>query len=520
MPPIEFNVPVLGERRDLTDRELPPQAMRLCQNMWRNERGNLVIRPGYELLSGTNPEDRIMGIHYFKSANGTNRMIAVTLTKVWSYTYASDIWEDISGAGSLNGSAISSHGRCATFNVSGTVKVIITNGADSVKLWNPADAAYAACGGSPTGTPVDVKVAANRALLLRTPFSVQVSEFNNPESYPSSNGFNVNLIDCGDFGIGMEQFDRTSIAIFGEESQWMARAQAGNVPFRYERITNRSGPLSPAAIVSAGGAIYYLARDYNVYRFDGVSCEPVGWAMKPFVEDNIDQGNQMMTHGCYHDRHGKIVWVFPPDGSTLPSFGVFFDIRTGEMGRIIYGAGITASARTFASTGVTWGSLTGYTWDTIATDYPTWDSFGFLSTRREVALGDYTGQVHISGAGDGSDNGAAIEGVWEAPLKSYGGWENNFTPDTAETFFKAAANSTTVELSCGYTDTLMTDPAYMAMGSFDLSTNQRNDIDLTSLGEKRFLTIRHRVSAPKGQVTWQGMLLTGEPAGVEKGPTS
>ena len=83
---------------------------------------------------------------------------------------------------------------------------------------------------------------------------------------------------------------------------------------------------------------------------------------------------------------------------------------------------------------------------------------------------------------------------------------------------RKAANSTTVEVSCGYTDTLMSDPAYMPMGSFDIATDQRNDIDLTAMGEKRFLSIRHRAIATKGQVTWQGMLLKGQTAGIESGP--
>ena len=135
----------------------------------------------------------------------------------------------------------------------------------------------------------------------------------------------------------MVGFNRTSVAAFGEESQWVIRAQTGTIPFRVEKVTDRIGPLSSAAIVAAGGVIYYLARDYNVYRFDGVNCVEVGWPFL-FVKANIDEGNQLMTHGYYHERHGKIVWVFPPSGSSLPSYGIFLDIKTGEMGRIIYGS--------------------------------------------------------------------------------------------------------------------------------------------------------------------------------------
>jgi len=435
---------------------------------------------------------------------------------MWVYNYSTLIWEDKSGTALTGGNT--NHVRCVTFNTSGTFKAIIVNGANTDKIWDGATGTYGTLGGSPTGNAIDVAVCANRLLRLRSPFNIQVSDFNDPETYPVGNGFNFALIDGSDFGVGMERFNRTSVAAFGEESQWVIRAQTGTIPFRVEKVSDRIGPLSSASIVAAGGVIYYLARDYNVYRFDGVNCVEVGWAMKPFVKANIDEGNQLMTHGYYHERHGKIVWVFPPNSSALPSYGIFLDIKTGEMGRIIYGSGITASARVLVAAGTTWASLTPYTWDTVAFTYPTWDSFGTQNNRREVALGDYTGKVHILGSGDGSDNGASIESAWEVPLHSYGGWDMNYVPDTAETFFKKSANSTTVDLSIAYTNTLMTTPSTMPMASFDIATDQRNDIDLTSLGEARFLTVRHRCVAPKGQLTWQGMLLHGEPAGIEKGP--
>jgi len=517
LEPFEFNVPVQGEREDLTDRELPPQALRLCQNMWRGEDGNLNIRGGYQLLSATYPADRVMGIHYFKTAAGAHKLIAATLTKAWAYNYTTKIWEDVTGT-ALSGSS-TDHVRFATFNTSGTFNALFVNGVNTPKNWD-GTGNYTPLGGSPAGAPLDVKVAANRALFLRTPFNIQISDFNNPAVFPTGNGFNIALIDSGDFAIGMERFNRTSIAAFGEESQWVLRSQAGSIPFRVERISEFPGPLSSASLVVVNGAIYYLARDYNVYKFDGTGCMPVGYAMKSYVKASIDENNRTMAHGAFHDKFGKIIWLYPASGDSLPSIGVFLDVRTGEMGRVKYGTGITASARVIVSTGVTWADLSGYSWESVSLDYPTWDSFGTLANKREVGFGEYTGKVHISGAGNGSDNGAAIEAIWEVPLHSYGGWQNDFVPDTFETFFKKTTNSTTVSISCGSTNTLMDTPTYTPMGSFDLATDQRNDIDLTDMGQKRFLTVRHRAVALRGQVAWQGGLMKGQSAGIESGPVN
>ena len=344
------------------------------------------------MLSATNPADRVMGLHYFKSAAGAHKFITGTLTKVWAYNYTTAIWEDISGT-ALSG-ANTNHVRCATMNVGGTFKVIIVNGANTPKIW-PGTSTYSLLGGLPTGTPLDVKIAANRAVFLRTPFNVQISDFNDPETFPSGGGFNFALVDSGDFGVGMERFNRTSIAIFGEESQWVIRAQAGSAVSPGANL-QFPGPLSAACLVA-------INARFTIWRATTISIGSTAWLATDRRRDeavyqSLDRRRQSdHGDGCFHDRYGKIIWIYPPSGSTLPSAGVFYDIYTGEMGRVSYGSGITASARIFVSTGVTWASLSGFTWDTVASTYPTWDSFGTLNVRREAAFGDYTGKVHISG---------------------------------------------------------------------------------------------------------------------------
>ena len=126
------------------------------------------------------------------------------------------------------------------------------------------------------------------------------------------------------------------------------------------------------------------------------------------------------------------------------------------------------------------------------------------------------------GVGDGSDDGTAIEALWEVPLKTYAGWPSAVVPDTFETFFQQTTNPTMAELYIGHTDTLMGNPTYVLVDTFDLATQQRNDIDLTQarIKEARFVTIRQRVNALKGQVGWQGGLFKYQKAEVVKGPHS
>ena len=67
----------------------------------------------------------------------------------------------------------------------------------------------------------------------------------------------------------------------------------------------------------------------------------------------------------------------------------------------------------------------------------------------------------------------------------------------------------------------MTDRTLTAASNIDLSTAQRNDIDLSSLDlENRFVTVRHVGSITTGGVEYQGGILHGSDAGVATGPTN
>jgi hypothetical protein len=77
-----------------------------------------------------------------------------------------------------------------------------------------------------------------------------------------------------------------------------------------------------------------------------------------------------------------------------------------------------------------------------------------------------------------------------------------------------------MELYLGHTDTLMGELDYTFMEAFDLNTVQRNDVDVTKIREKRFVTIRHRSVVRNGQVAWNGGIFHYEPTDIVAGPTS
>ena len=327
------------------------------------------------------------------------------------------------------------------------------------------------------------------------------------------------LADAGDILIGMERMTRTTVGILGDRSQWIAKPQQGTFPFRFDLISEQPGPVSAKAIIRWGNSLYYLADDGNVYQFDGISCKPVGNAMENFVVTNMSFNNKVMSHAFYLYEFKVLCWLFPSGTSTSPDYGFYYNPISGEMGRLLFGTGITASAVWKSVALIKWADLSSYTWANIAATYPTWASFG-SAAKKSAILGDVNGQVHMVGLGPGSDNGGAVEGIWEFPLLSPGGVDKAFRPATFESWFEKTVNATTIETDVANSDTLMSTRTLTDADDIDISVDSRKDIDLAELDlEKRFTGIRHRVSTTTGSVRWKGGVYSGDIQRVEGGPT-
>src|SRR3990167_463813 len=400
---IPFRVPRGGERNDIPPHELGLDNLVVCQNMLRSNKGELVLRPGYQQFVATGPAQRIMAAVYYRTTALSDRTVVGTLAGWWQFNGTS--WVDISGT-ALTGTstdeirfAVFPEGTPIVYNLIGV------NNVDSPKLWNGAAATYSALGGSPP-TAADVAAASNRVLMLVRPNTIRVSAINNSASWPAANA--AILADAGDILIGMERMTRTTVGILGDRSQWIAKPQQGTFPFRFDLISEQPGPVSAKAIIRWGNSLYYLADDGNVYQFDGVACKPVGDAMENFVVSNMNFSNKVMSHAFYLYEFKVLCWLFPSGTSTSPDYGIWYNPITNAMGRLLYGTGITASSVWKSVALVKWADLTG-SWSNIAATYPTWASFG-SAAKKAAILGDVSGQVHMVGLGSGSDNGGAVEG--------------------------------------------------------------------------------------------------------------
>ena len=518
---IPIRIPRGGERGDIPDHEQDMTSFRVLSNMLVDNNGRLVLRDGYEKLATTGPGGRIQGLHYFQTAAAADRTVAANRTQLW--TYDGTTWTNRTGGTALTAST-TQLSRFLTFPISGVYNVLHCNEVDALQIWNGSAATFSDAGGSPP-VVVDMAEAANRVLALVNPDNIRISDFNNPEVWPAAL---TARLTSGDIKIGMEQMGRLAVGIYGEDSQWIARAQQGTFPFRFERIDSKPGPLSKACIVGDGNIHYYLATDGIIYRNDGVQVLPWSAAMQNYVLANLNHINRRMAHGVLIRRIKHIFWFFPSGTASAPNIGVYLDLNldprtkvpSRAMGRLAIGE-ITASSKWLSVSLVSWNSLSTFTWNNLSATYPTWDSFGGTAERREI-FGDSSGQVHAFGSGDGSDNGNAIEGIAELPLAPLAGMDKNAIPMEFDTWWRKTTNSTTVTPRVRVTDTLAAEPSLINLTSFDLSVDSRKSVDLVSAAGaegKRFVSVGFQVSATRGGVEWLGGLLRTEEAEAEAGPT-
>src|SRR3990167_3626941 len=234
---IPLDVPDAGERNDIPSHRLPLNALAVCQNMLRSNQGRLIIRPGYKQLETSSPGGRIMGLVYYRTGAAVDKTVAVNRTQVWKY--AGSVWSNITNT-ALNGSttdeprfAIFPEGSPITYNL------LICNNQVADQVWDGSAATCSDLGGSP---PVfaDIKVLGNRVLGLLRPNTIRISGFNTSSVWSSI--MTIILADSGDIMVGMERLNRTTVGVYGDNSQWVLRSQQRSLKLLYQQIRGENPP--------------------------------------------------------------------------------------------------------------------------------------------------------------------------------------------------------------------------------------------------------------------------------------
>lgn len=492
-------VPVVGGIRQ----DQVPALIDPTQHLWRSQNvvprfGELRLRPGLrkvQLLGG--PGGRGAGGVFYKTLGGTAVHVVASTTKWWKQSGST--WTDISGAVTLTGDA-DNPARFAVFPSGGVNLLLGVNNKDKPKQYNHSLAAFSDLTAAPD-TARDITVAGGYVLLgnvveagVRSPFRVRASASNDPTTWPAN--FFWNLTSLGDEIVAIRRLGRTAFIVHNTESQWVGSPQAGTLPFTIELLEERPGPVSPSAIVSFGGAQYYLARDSRIYRANGVGVEAVSDPIDRLFQQDptyaINGTLRQRAWGVYRRSGRAIWWVYPGLSQGDPSTAVRYDLRTGALDPHVFPVALTAGWPGDDIASVTWADLAGFTWTTLAQTYPTWASMGGTLTPIEFLLSSQG--VAYRFVDDVDDDGVPLTAFWEYPLRAWLGADQLQTIDSVESSFEQQTGGPLVTVSVGKSEAL-------AEPDFSLSYTPLTNLDSISalfgtVGHDTSSLLRQLLSAP------------------------
>lgn len=310
----------------------------------------------------------------------------------------------------------------------------------------------------------DIAILANRVVMVNTteggvrfPRRIRWSANGDATRWPVL--AYLDTLDANDQIVGIVQMGANLAVVYGETSYFFLQAIPGDDAnaFADERIyaaQGSPGPVSPAAIVAAEGAHYYLGFDGRLYTFNGAAIAPLSQLADPVFTAALDNGNASKSHGAYLPSKRQI-WFFMPTTTLTnvtvdPSVAEVLDLTTPQASVLppqTFSEGITASFTGLDSTGITWQNSP-YTWDN---NPYTWENAP-VGLETDMFTATASGEVDIFF--HGNMDGANVYAIpWEIDLSYFHAESplNQILLNQAEFYFEPI---NTTELVTAQFDTL------------------------------------------------------------------
>ena len=501
--------PFPGGVVDATNPAKIPPGQYLASNNWLVRREEGRPRPGYTQLGSTlGDAARVIGFGFRGAVETEANTIVHTTANAYNWTG--------SAFNSITGTWTSSndyeHVRFTTFATSGTLRIIRVNEQNAPDFWD-GTGSFQDVGGSPPDAR-DITTVANRVVLFgagNVTNRVQWSDFNDMATWGASSF--VDLSQTPGAIVAGRALGPLTMGIYKDDSVWIGAAQEALVPFQFQMVSRTPGPCSPAALVDAIDAHYWLSHDGVIYRYDGTGTPTaVSTGLTPTIRGLIDFAERRLVHGyvTIGDVNPEVWFFFPRVGTTGPLLdrAVSVDTVTGAAHLHSLANSITAAHAWTLEVSLTWQDLTG-TWDTLSNSYSSWNEMSTPSIRADI-FGDNAGRVYQAGTTN-TDNGTAI--AWSVTH----GWvlvgddAEDYYLDGIASYWKQASGALTVSASIIATAALAdADSETETTSTFDPSTNSNHLVTFANQRGK-WLRVRYSASSVINDVRYRGSLVMGWP---------
>jgi len=464
--------PLGGVIKDKPEHLVPQGYLTNGYNVYASN-GSLAIRSGYTQFASASPGSRIMGGGYFKTSGGADRIVVGSLSGLYRYSAASNIFKGLTTVGSRFSGTLSNQINFAVFRESDSFRIISTNDTNFLRTWDGIATTETRLPTGDFSTAKDICVAANRVIAAnikigarRYAHRLRISDFNTASSWDSS--LVVDLSDTPGEIVGVETLTRTSFAIYKEDSKWLGIAQGGVYPFRFEMVDRRPGAVSPRAIVPAEDGHYYMGNDLSFYLFNSTVTKEIGQQITQHIKDNINWSYLKIIHGAIDSKKKKIWWFYPGAGQTTCNLAVSYNYVSKEW-----------QTHAFANN--------------FAAAFPARNCSGGVWTEETVVIaGDEDGNTAKwnNAVGDGA---ASVKASFTFPLTTADDLKHDIRLDGLDVFFNQTTAAVNMNVSFGITDSLAS-ITYGESSAVDLSVDERHLVTLSN-AEGRFATTRHSFSA-------------------------
>lgn len=466
--------------------------------------GVVLVRPGMQALTTAPSASRVMGGIYYQDHTQTD--FTIIGTKAGFHSFDGSSWSAITGTPLTGGD--SNQVRFAPFLLAGSTKLLAVNDVDAPQVYT-GSGNFADLAGSPPIAKA-VCVAFQRVILANVTVSgtrhasgLWVSGFQDPTSWNAAD--EANLPDTGDTIVEVKALSDQAFAIYKDRSQWVGIGAGNLFPFVFELRSRQVGPTSPACVVQAEDAHYYIGQDGDVYKFDGNRCEAIGGRVRRLIQADLDFSKMAQVNGFFDELNREIWWFWPSFRAT-GSGGIVYRLPYGDVPGafsplMVYANVVSASFLWKDNQQLTWDSLTG-TWDELENLYPTWDSFPQLSKLSSI-VGLSDGQVSRFGR-SGGDNGTNFSAYFDLPFRPLTGDGQNVRVSAVESFFKKTFTETDVSIVLYLSDNMNDDGTAADTQEVDIST-ESGKLRVTYYNKQaRFVAIRHRLTNVTGLQEYRG----------------
>lgn len=285
---------------------------------FQKRQGNSVFNSSAMVGSST----AISGLGYFRLSTGSDFLMAIAGTKIFSSSSLSGTMADVSGSVTITGG----QNNIWTHSVMNDLSIFVGGAPDApIKYSGSGNAAV--LGGSPVSANFGI-VANNRFFLGNTsanPSRIYWSILGNPQDWSSSGSGSQDVqTNDGDQLIGASQLGVDHLLLFKQNS--IHDLVIRNAPFPLFPLFRNVGAVSKRGIVTVDGITYFITPQPRMKATDGTKIIDFPDTINT-VWDGLNKSRLSYIHGTYYPRRRQIMWICSNGSASTHDYCIIWDLN-------------------------------------------------------------------------------------------------------------------------------------------------------------------------------------------------